>query len=350
MNEDEKKKMFHDVFAPKKDENILFLYDTPHGKIKDSVKWIDRRKIAEEWYQIFRNMGNLEDYFVDIASYPATGLHNTGLPEDIIKKVEKSNLVIALTEYSASHPLGLICHRNNSITRCGSLPLVERRMENTALKADFTLVRKYVKSLENLLNASIGAHVSFSTNDTLYIDLRNRKACVDDGICFNAGKVINLPFGESYKPPYEAVGDEVDDYGESKTKGILPEYFGDEIVKYQVENNRITKIEGEGKKVVEMQHFFNENLSRRNIAELGIGCNPNAVVTGNILEDEKVAGLHIAYGLSKSFGGKVDCDMHKDICFPKGAIVEATSLVLIDKNEKKTELINKDGLQFNLLK
>jgi len=65
--------------------------------------------------------------------------------------------------------------------------------------------------------------------------------------------------------------------------------------------------------------------------------------------DEKVPGLHIAYGLSKSFGGKIDSDMHRDICFPKGAPVEATSLILIDENDKRTELINNDGLRFDLL-
>ena len=349
MNEEEKRKMFHDVFAPKKGVSVLFLYDTPHGKIKDSKKWIDRRKMAEEWYQIFRNMGEKEGYTVDIASFPATGLHNTSLPDDIIERVKKTNLIISLTEYSASHPLGIVCHKKNSITRCASLPLVEQRMEKTAFKADYTLVQKYTKVLKNLLNNSVGAHVSFSTGDTLYIDLRNRKACVDDGICQETGILINLPSGESYIPSYEAADDELSDFGESKTNGILPDYFGDEILKYHVLNNRITDIEGEGVKAEEMRRFFDENLSRRNIAELGIGCNPKAVVTGNPLEDEKVPGLHIAYGLSKSFGGKIDSDMHRDICFPKGAPVEATSLILIDENDKRTELINNDGLRFDLL-
>ena len=349
MNEEEKRKMFHDVFAPKKGESVLFLYDTPHGKIKDSKKWIDRRKMAEEWYQIFRNMGEKEGYTVDIASFPATGLHNTSLPDDIIERVKKTNLIISLTEYSASHPLGIVCHKKNSITRCASLPLVEQRMEKTAFKADYTLVQKYTKVLKNLLNNSVGAHVSFSTGDTLYIDLRNRKACVDDGICQETGILINLPSGESYIPPYEAAADEISDFGVSKTNGILPDYFGDEILKYHVLNNRITDIEGEGVKAEEMRRFFDENISRRNIAELGIGCNPKAVVTGNPLEDEKVPGLHIAYGLSKSFGGKIDSDMHRDICFPKGAPVEATSLILIDENDKRTELINNDGLRFDLL-
>ena len=29
MNDEEKRKMFHDVFAPKKGESVLFLYDIP---------------------------------------------------------------------------------------------------------------------------------------------------------------------------------------------------------------------------------------------------------------------------------------------------------------------------------
>jgi leucyl aminopeptidase (aminopeptidase T) len=222
-------------------------------------------------------------------------------------------------------------------------------MENTAFKADYTQIQKYTKALERLLNKSVGAYVSFSTGDTLYIDLRNRKACVDDGICQKSGKLINLPSGESYIPPYEAADDEISVFGESKTNGILPDYFDDEIIKYHVKNNKITKIEGRGKKAQQMRRFFNENLSRRNIAELGIGCNPKAVVTGNPLEDEKVAGLHIAYGMSNSFGGKIESDMHRDICFPIGAPVAAISLILIDENDKKTELINNNGLRYDLL-
>ena len=81
-----------------------------------------------------------------------------------------------------------------------------------------------------------------------------------------------------------------------------------------------------------------ENNTRRNIAELGIGCNPQAVVTGNPLEDEKV-GLHIAYGMSTHLGGKIKSDMHYDIIHAKGCPTEGITLTLINKNGTKTELI-----------
>lgn len=42
-----------------------------------------------------------------------------------------------------------------------------------------------------------------------------------------------------------------------------------------------------------------------NIAELGVGTNDKAIITGKILEDEKVLGtVHVALGNNIGFGGK----------------------------------------------
>ena len=98
-----------------------------------------------------------------------------------------------------------------------------------------------------------------------------------------------------------------------------------------------------------MRLFFAEKNSRRNIAELGIGCNPKAVISGNILEDEKV-GLHIAYGMSYHLGGKIKSDVHQDICYLKDCPVEGTTLTLVNSNGSKTELIRDAMLRYDLIK
>ena len=50
-----------------------------------------------------------------------------------------------------------------------------------------------------------------------------------------------------------------------------------------------------------------------NIAELGIGTNEEATLTGNILEDEKILGTaHVAFGASAAIGGKVQVPVHLD--------------------------------------
>ncbi len=341
--------MFTEVFNPKHGERILILKDLPHNNIKDNIAWKNRRQIAKNWYNIFKKIGENEGFRVYAKEYNATGENNAPIPDKIKEEIKKSNLTIALTEYSASSSLVPIVKAKDSITRAASMPGYDKRMEETALKADYSKVKKFALALKDLLNDSIGAEIEFSTDDKLYIDLRNRIASADIFECKKAGQGINLPAGEACKPPYEGALDEIDQFGESITNGILPVKYNNIILKYKIEKNNIVDIEGNGKKLEEMKLLFKENDTRRNICELGIGCNPNAIITGNVLEDEKV-GLHIAYGTSKHLGGKVDSDLHQDICYAKGCLVEGTSVMLILKDGLTIDLIKDAMLRYELLK
>ncbi len=60
--------------------------------------------------------------------------------------------------------------------------------------------------------------------------------------------------------------------------------------------------------------------SGRVLAELGIGTNPAAILSGSILEDEKVVGTaHVAFGTNVSFGGTNASAVHID-----GMLLEPT--------------------------
>ncbi|MFO8078262.1 MAG: hypothetical protein R6U21_06450 [Thermoplasmatota archaeon] len=349
MNQTQKMKLFEDVFAPKPDEHVLFLIDLPHDDLPDSTIWRNRRQMAAEWKSMFETMGQKKDFSVFMQSYPATGANNAPLPTTILDLVKQSNLVIAMTEFSATASLAPICQKKGSITRCASMPGVERRMEKTSFQADYSKVKRYSIALKKILDRSIGARISFSTDDSLFIDLRNRTAGADTGECIKTGQTINFPSGEGFKAPYEATDDEIKQFGKSKTEGVLPIYDDQDILKAEVKENQITAVMGVSQKDKDLNQFFLDNPTRRNIAELGIGCNPKAKVIGNILEDEKVPGLHIAYGTSSHIGGNITSDIHQDICFPKHAAVEATSLILITKGEDEIELIVDGQLQFELL-
>jgi len=350
MKTEEKIRLFNDVFAPKKGERILFLVDVPHDDIVDNEKWVDRRRMAGEWFQVFRQMDKVEGFFVEILEYDATGMHNHPIPKAVVDVLLGYDLVIAMTEFSATASLVPICTAEGSKTRGASMPMVERRMENTAFKADYQLVKKYALCISGMLEDSVSAEVVFSTGDKLFFDLRNRRPLADTGDCTKPGLFINFPSGEACKAPYEGIGDEVKRFGDSQTMGVMPVDFDGELVKFEVKNNRIINVIGSGDKAEEMRVFFDENSTRGNIAELGIGCNPCAVVTGNILEDEKVGGLHIAYGTSSHIGGKVDSDMHQDVVYAKGCPVESKTLDLMLKDGKKILLIENGMLRYELLK
>jgi len=348
MKLEEKIKMFNDIFAPKSGEKVLFLIDKPHGDIKDNDGWKESRGMANEWYNIFKEMGNKRGFSVDLMEFKTSGMHNAPISKDIIDTIKKSNLVLAVVEYSVSSSLLPICFTKDNITR-GAVMYLEKIMEETVFKANYAEVKKYAIAIENMLNKAIGAEIIFSTGDNLFIDLRNRVAKSDRGDCTKKGQFINFPSGEGFTPPYEGASDEIDQFGPSKTRGILPVDYNGELVKYVIKNNRIVDIIGKGKKAEEMEKFFNENESRRNIAELGVGCNPKAVITGNVALDEKV-GLHIAYGKSTHFGGKIDSDMHLDIVYAKSCPIEGTTLTLINEDGSKIELIQNAELSYDLLK
>jgi leucyl aminopeptidase (aminopeptidase T) len=58
-----------------------------------------------------------------------------------------------------------------------------------------------------------------------------------------------------------------------------------------------------------------------NVAELGIGTNEKATVTGNILEDEKILGTaHVAFGASAAIGGTVQVPVHLDVVVIKPTV------------------------------
>jgi leucyl aminopeptidase (aminopeptidase T) len=346
----EKIKLFNDVFAPKSGENILFLVDLPHDNIKDNKKWADRRDMAKDWFETFKKMGDKKGFSVEIFNYNATGLHNTPLSKEILDLARKKDLVIAMTEFSASSSLFKLSNEKNAKVRCASMPTIEKRMEKTALKADYKQVQRDAASLEKILEKADSAVVNFSTGDRIYLDLRNRIAKREAGDCTKPGQCINLPSGEAWKVPYEASPDEIDEFGESKTEGIIPQNVDGELIRYKIKNNRIVEIIGEGEKAEEMRKFFSENETRRNIAEFAIGCNPDAIVTGNILEDEKCSGLHIGYAMSTQLGGKVKSDMHEDIVFTKGCPIEATKVTLINKDGTTTEIIRNAEIDYDLLK
>jgi len=349
MNQKERIRLFQDVFAPKPGERVLFLVDIPKNPTADTMVWKDRRAMAQEWFRIFTELGAKTGFTVRLQEYPATGMSNTPIPKEIIHAAANAHLVIAMTEYSASSSLGPLCFSPHSQTRCASMPGVERCMEDTALRADYAQVKQDATRLAQYLNDAVGAEIMFSTGDTLSLDLRHRIAKADTGECTTPGQFINFPAGEACKVPYEAAPEELRIHGESTTQGIWPVHLEGEPMRWIVKKNRVVDVIGNGSQAEKIRRFFNENTSRSNLAELGIGCNPKAVITGNVLEDEKV-GLHIAYGMSMHLGGNISSDVHDDICYAKGCPVEATSVILRCTDGSSLELIRHAALRYDLLR
>ena len=349
-------KLIVDVFDPQPGEKVVVMTDLPHGNLDDYGEWSQRRDMAEEWRSAFQALeSDLGISVYPLLTYPATGAHSGPLPEEgemdgqpvpLEELLADTNIVVALTEYSATAPLMEYTQRFPQL-RVASMPTVSRSMERTALAADYAEVARKADLLQARLDSAQGATVEFSSGEEMYFDLRYRDAHADDGQLHadkEGERVINLPSGEAYIAPYEGERE-----GEpSLTEGTIPVMFGDELVLARVEENRIVEVIGDGPQADEAREYLALDDALRNIAELGLGCNESAVATGNVLEDEKVMGLHWAFGLSEHIGGTVGVDdfsdpglaEHRDWVYPQGGAIEIASLVLDYEDGTSEEILH----------
>jgi leucyl aminopeptidase (aminopeptidase T) len=134
--------------------------------------------------------------------------------------------------------------------------------------------------------------------------------------------------------------------------GRIPVSYGDETAIFIVQHNQIVDVIGDGRMAAQMRHLFQAEKAMRNIAEVAIGCNDKAVVTGNVLEDEK-AGFHWAYGRSDQFGGTVspndfsspDKVIHQDIVYAKGSPIICRRLDFLFPDGTRQTVIQDGVLQ-----
>lgn len=344
-------KLFRDVFDPQPGEVALVLHDTPTDAIPDTAAWAARRAMAERWRNALAELGQALGFAVlPTTSFPATGSHNAqlpahgeqqGVPVALEELAAQATLVLALTQFSATAPLIGWTQRYPRL-RAASMPMVAPEMEQTALAADYAQVARACAALRDRLMDVVRAEITFSTGDELTLDLRYRTPHVDDGQLHPdkaPPRLVNLPSGETYTTMYEG-----EHPGEpSETSGVLPIPWNipgaaplvGEVVRLRVEHNRVTEVLGDSTVANHLRDFLAADPARTNLAELGLGCNPNARVWGNVLEDEK-AGPHIALGRSEHLGGVTGLEAfrspatvwHEDFVYARGCPVTITTLVL----------------------
>ena len=88
----------------------------------------------------------------------------------------------------------------------------------------------------------------------------------------------------------------------------------EEPVVCTMEDGYITRMEG-GPEADRLRVYLSSFGDRNcfNVAELGVGLNPNARLTGEMLEDEGVLGtIHIGIGTSHTLGGEIVAPTHYD--------------------------------------
>jgi len=189
--------------------------------------------------------------------------------------------------------------------RGATLPGVEREMFARLMSAGFDLMAQRSARVAELLTQADEARFTCPQGSDVTFDLAGRTAISDAGDLTATAAFGNLPCGEGFIAPRSGDGTFV-----ARTIGHLG--LSDEPVRLTVEQGALTDATGrKGEQLLE--HLDARGPDGRHLAELGVGTNDRAGLTGNLLEDEKILGtVHVAFGASAAIGGTVDVPVHED--------------------------------------
>jgi leucyl aminopeptidase (aminopeptidase T) len=354
-------KFLVDVFDPVAGERVAVVVDRPTPGVPDNDAWRERRAMAAAWRHGLARLGERIGFStMPLVSFPTTGRSGADFPAEgeaaertiaMSAVLDETSLVLAMTEFSMTAALCDVCKRRPGadVFRAASMPGVQKWMEETSLAADYREVARRCRLLKTAFLEADRVEVLFSTGHRCLFDLRHRLCEADDGYLHRDKNddlpVINLPSGETFEVPYEGEieGDP------SRTQGELPVHEDGQTVVFRVEANRIVEVVGGGSVAERYRTFFRADPVRGNVAEVAFGCNDDAKVTGNVLEDEK-AGFHWAYGRSDHLGGKVGLAefrspenvVHQDIVYAKGSPIAVASAELVRPSGRRLAVI-RDG-------
>lgn len=273
-------------------EKVLIVSDAP------------LRPMALALLEAVQTLGNE----VLLLEMPPGESHGAEPPPEVAGLMKTVDVVLCPTSKSLTHTEARRGASSLGV-RVGTLPGISEEIMTRCMNADYTAIARRTKRLARLMDAAETIRVTAPAGTSVVLPAKGRKGHANTGIFHEKGQWGNLPSGESFLAPLEGRS-----HGVIVVDGSMA---GIGVVKtpvrIAVESGQATSITGgqEAEQLIEI--LKPHGLAGRNIAEFGIGTNDKAVLSGSILEDEKVMGtIHIALGDNQSMGGMVHVASHID--------------------------------------
>jgi leucyl aminopeptidase (aminopeptidase T) len=239
--------------------------------------------------------------------------HGAEPPRTVAEAMAASDVLMAPTIQSLSHTAARK-RATDAGARCATLPGVTEEMLARVMSADMEGLRRKGHAVAEALDRASEARITDANGTDLRLDISGREAIPDAGELTERGAFGNIPCGEGFLSPADGDGTLVID-GSLAGVGLV-----EEPVELVVEGGHLTSARGgQGMAFMELLTVHGEDGT--NVAELGIGTNEKAILTGEILEDEKIAGTcHVAFGASAGIGGTVQVPVHLDCIVMKPTV------------------------------
>lgn len=236
-------------------------------------------------------------------------------------------------------------------------PGITQDMFSRTVNIDYSELSKRCETLQKIFKGAVSVTVTSAGGTNLSVPIKGRNLLFDNGDFSKAGNGGNVPCGEVFISPIVGTEKGTGCQGTIVYDGSMTFSDGDSILETpitcKVEDGFVTDISGgsESRRLLktileaEMRSIVNEKEGKipngmgavykknaRNIGELGIGLNPAARITGNMLEDEKAFNTcHFAIG--ENYDGDAPSLIHLD-----GVVKNPTITLLYEDGTMNTIL------------
>jgi len=240
--------------------------------------------------------------------------------------LHEEKLYASLLSLMKTHDLLLICpsalfpskirkEAVDSGCRVLSMATVNPKMAMRCFDLDYEELSRVTKEVSNLFSSASKAIIRTKAGTDVEIKLSGLKATYFDGLCREPRSLSALPAGVVVAVPDSGSGSIVID-GSVADLGLVKK-----PINLNIYNGTVKEIEGEREAKWLKTRLERGGDKAFTLAEVGIGTNPKAAYTGNLIEDERVLGsCHFGFGGNVHIGGQVQSAVHIDTTVRKPTV------------------------------
>ncbi len=202
------------------------------------------------------------------------------------------------------------------IPRHAHMVSISEQLIREGMTADYIEINRITLDILDLIKNSREIQVTSSKGTDIKATFNPEYKWVPcHGLYHAAGDWGNLPEGEVFTCPQTLDGvlvvDVLGDYFSPKY-GVL-----DKPLTITIEDSLVVNVSGENEEIAaELWEYLNSAENGKRAGEFAIGTNTAVTqLTGNLLQDEKIPGIHVAFGnpFAQETGADWSSDVHVDV-------------------------------------
>jgi aminopeptidase len=225
----------------------------------------------------------------------------TAMPDAVLGDMETSDASIFAVE-TQPHELNSRMQMTDVVNRRrmrhANMAGITGEIMMQGMRSDFNAIDALSQAVLERLRAATYIRATTPAGTDIHAQLTPMHRWFKTSGIISPGRWANLPGGECFTAPYEVNGVYVAD-------GVAGDYFSSRYgilrgnpITIDIEGNRIARVHCDNKEIeADFWSYTHTDSNSDRVGEIAIGTNIGVRgVIGNILQDEKLPGVHIAFG------------------------------------------------------